>query len=212
MKCVLVFAWVLGFCGSAFAFETPLPFFERKDLTPVFTGAAQAGEIARVGTFSLTNQEGQPVTDSTLRGRMSVVSFFFADCGSICPRLMSVLQKFRKQLDRMADAPRFYSMSVTLERDSAAKLKTYAKTRGIDLAHWDLITGDRGQIFKIGRDTLQADKRIGTKDERSDFIHSDNVYLLDGALRVRGIYSAFDAGSMKNLAADIARLKTEKAD
>jgi protein SCO1/2 len=106
----------------------------------------------------------------------------------------------------MSSKVRFYSFSVTPEQDTPQVLKDYGKERGFDLSNWMLLTGERDAIFRVGREIFKADRSVGAQKTPDSFIHSDNLYLLDQKLRIRGIYSSGSSKQVEYLAQDIRRL------
>lgn len=187
--------------------ESALPFFDAKDLTPVFEGTPQFKQLhpAQVTKLKLVNQDGQAVTEASLKGHLSLINFFFTSCGYTCPMMMQSLQKLRPELERFKGL-RVYSLSVTPETDTPPVLKSYARTRSLDLSAWDLLTGERAEIFHIGNDLFRANRQIGKVDP-SSFTHTENLYLVDRERRIRGIYKALDKDSLKLLIRDLAALE-----
>lgn len=207
----LLLGCLLSFSASA-STDLALPFMDANSFTPYWTEEPSrvVQQPATVTPFQFTNQLGEAVTDSQMRGHVSLVNFFFTSCGSICPRLMSQVQKVQKKLASVPQA-RFYSFSVTPKRDTPERLSFYAKSRKLDLKNWDLITGNHEAIFSLGRGIFRADRNPdGTKSE-SGFIHSLAIYLVDPQLRIRGVYQSEKPEDMKLLVADAAKLAKESA-
>ncbi len=209
------------FLGVAFLFsigaraDRPLPFYDAKSLTPYWnfekSSENRAFSPAVLDSLSLTDENGKPFTQKAFDGKVSLVNFFFRGCGSLCPMMMHKLQSLQSELRRRgADRDlEFFSFSVMPEQDSPAVLKKYAASHGMDLARWSLLTGDRKEIYRIGREIFQADR--SPRGVRGDFIHSSNVYLLDSERRIRGIYDTQNTEQMGFLEQDIVRLERENA-
>ena len=51
------------------------------------------------------------------------------------------------------------SFSVTPKIDSVAQLKKYALEKGINDSKWNLLTGDKKQIYKLARSLILLLKR-----------------------------------------------------
>src|SRR4051812_454258 len=45
----------------------------------------QLDDLGPVGTFTLTDERGEPFSDAALRGHVTLVSFLFTRCDTICP-------------------------------------------------------------------------------------------------------------------------------
>ena len=95
------------------------------------------------------------------------------------------------------------------DRDTPDRLRDFAKVRQLNLAQWELLTGDKEQIYHVGKDMLKADGAPGASKNRRSFTHTTNLYLIDKKLRLRGIYDSTDAAAMKLLVRDIAALNHE---
>ncbi len=190
--------------------QPPLPFMSASDFTPYWNDSAQkpAPLPATVTPFQLKTQSNGLLTEASLRGHVSLVNFFFTSCGSLCPRLMSQVQKVQEKLAPLAQA-RFYSFSVTPERDSPERLLDYAKARKLDLRNWDLVTGDHDAIFGLGRGVFRADRNPDGTRSKSLFIHTTAIYLVDSNLRVRGVYLSDKPADMQLLVQDAQRLAQE---
>ncbi len=74
------------------------------------------------GTFSLTNQHGEVVTDSQFRGRLMLVFFGFSECPDICPvAMLTITNVLNRMGSKAADiAPIFITLDP--ERDTPARL------------------------------------------------------------------------------------------
>ena len=158
-----------------------LPFFLPKTLSPVWEAKE---EIVKMPTFQLVDQDGKLRDQTMFEGKVSLVAFFFATCSGFCPALIDKL----KEIESVAkDQPnlQFVVMTVDPERDTAERLKLYAKNRRLSDKNWVLLTGDRSTIFSIAKDTFvsEAFKRASGKS----FVHSEHFYLIDQVGRLRTV-------------------------
>ena len=53
------------------------------------------------------------------------------------------------------------SHSVTPEIDTVAQLKRYAKKKRVNASKWNLVTGDKKQIYELARKSYLAVKDAG---------------------------------------------------
>ncbi len=205
----IVFLIPLTCLGS----KLTLPYFDSKELTPYWPKdqdtMSQDYSPATVTPFQVIDQEGRLVTETRLKNQISLVSFFFADCPMLCPTMMTSIKRLQKSLLATNPMPLFFSFSVKPESDSPKKLRQYAKSFGINLANWSLLTGDRKEIYRIGKEVFKADGSVGPQKSESSFIHTKNLYLVDSDLRIRGIYDTDDSKAMALLKKDIAQLQSE---
>ncbi|MBI3790849.1 MAG: SCO family protein [Gemmatimonadetes bacterium] len=72
-----------------------LPVYRDSTLTPEWT--RDPAGIHQVGDFALTDQAGATVTPADLEGKVTVVTFFYATCRDLCPKLRSRLAELRRQ-------------------------------------------------------------------------------------------------------------------
>jgi protein SCO1/2 len=99
------------------------------------------------------------------------------------------------------------SHSVTPEIDSVAQLKRYAIEKGVNDKKWNLVTGDRKQIYDLARKSY-----LVVKDDNSEdygMVHTENFALIDKKKQIRGLYNGISATSVDSLIQDIKRLKKE---
>ncbi len=192
----------------AVADEASPPYFRGANLDPFWSeDAAQVQRDAlRVVAFSCRDQNENVVTQAHLNGRITVASFFFTHCSGICPLVTSRLKKVAAAY---AAAPEvgLISFSVTPDLDTPDTLLRFARKFNLPDERWRLLTGDRTAIYALARDVFQADTRTSATHGPADFLHSENVYLLDQAGRVRGVYNGNSEQSVNELIADIARLR-----
>lgn len=199
-------------------FATPqesLPYFKSKDLQPVWLEKDELKiqkELRGISPFTMTDQSNQSVTKDSMRGKLSVVSFFFTKCAGICPTITNQLRRVQDSIVENQDV-KIFSFSATPDLDTPAVMSNYAKERGVDNTKWHLLTGKRDEIYKLARESFNADtittgeKKRGRTD--GDFLHSESVYLLDKNQRLRGIYNGKSPLSVDELIGDIQSLEKE---
>jgi protein SCO1/2 len=187
--------------------EDGLPFFSDSDLTPAWPTRAASASPAfhRVRTFRFTNQSGTAVTEELLDGKISVINFFFATCGGICPRMTDNLAKVQEAFP--GDDVVLLSHSVTPEIDTVSALKSYAAMKGIQPTKWHLVTGERDEIYRAARESYFADEGAALNGNSDDFLHTEKVYLLDRQRRIRGVYNGTRAMDIDRLMEDIRTLR-----
>jgi protein SCO1/2 len=100
------------------------------------------------------------------------------------------------------------SFSVTPQIDSVPQLKKYALEKGVIDAKWNLLTGDKKEIYTLARKSYFVVKEDGDGGPH-DMIHTENFVLVDPDKRIRGYYDGTDQAAMESLMEDIASLKEE---
>jgi len=158
-----------------------------------------------VADFSLTNQNGKTITQKDYEGKIYIADFFFTTCPTICPIMtknMAGIQELIKEDDDVL----LLSHSVTPVIDSVAQLKKYAMEKGVDDTKWNLVTGDKKQIYELARKSYLAVKTDGDGGP-FDIIHTENFILVDKERRIRGFYDGTKTEDIDRLMDDLRILK-----
>ena len=188
-----------------------LPYYTTADFTPhwIEKGSSQLDTLHTIPSFSFTDQGGNTITEKTTAGKIYIADFFFASCRGICPILTKNLKLVQ---DAFAgdDQVLILSHSVTPEQDDTAVLKKYAANYGVINTQWHLLTGNKDSIYTIARKGYFADEDLGLKLGTNDFLHTENMLLIDKNKRIRGIYKGTSPAEMNNIIADIKLLEQEK--
>jgi len=164
----------------------------------------------RIADFSLLNQNGDTITQENYRDKIYVADFFFTTCPTICPIMTANLVEVQAAL---ANDPEvlLLSHSVTPEIDSVAQLKKYAIEKGVNDAKWNLVTGDKKQIYELARKSYLAVQEDGDGGP-FDMIHTENFILVDKQRRIRGFYDGTKEEEMDRLLSDIEILKNSEEE
>lgn len=161
----------------------------------------------QIDNFSFTNQNGETVTQNHYQGHIYVADFFFTTCPTICPIMTDNMVFLQNQLKEKPNV-KLLSHTVTPEIDSVAQLKKYALEKGVDDTRWNLVTGDKKQIYKMARTSYMVVKTSGDGGP-FDMIHTENFVLVDPQGRIRGYYDGTQNEAMYTLLEDIEILQRE---
>lgn len=161
----------------------------------------------KIAPFSLINQNGLNITDNDYSNKIYVADFFFTTCPSICPKMTANMGLIQEDI-RTDNQVLLLSFSVTPEIDSVAQLKRYAIEKGVIDSKWNLLTGDKKEIYELARKSYLAVKTNGDGGEH-DMIHTENFILVDPEQRIRGFYDGTDTTAMDELLSDIRVLQEE---
>jgi len=101
------------------------------------------------------------------------------------------------------------SFSVTPDIDTPKVLKAYAQQKGVNDNRWNLLTGDKKEIYNLARRSYLVVQEDGNGDEH-DMIHTENFVLIDKQRRIRGYYDGTQREDMDQIRADIDILRQEK--
>lgn len=162
----------------------------------------------KIADFALINQNGKTITQNDYRDKIYVADFFFTTCLTICPIMTDHMVQIQNELTNDKDVL-LLSHSVTPEIDSVAQLKKYALEKGVNDAKWNLVTGDKKQIYELARKSYLAVKDDGDGGP-FDMIHTENFMLIDKKRQIRGFYDGTNPDDISRLLDDIIILKKEK--
>jgi protein SCO1/2 len=163
---------------------------------------------AKAPVDSFINQHGDTFSTAALAGHVSVVQLFFTSCEGICPVISGSMSQVQKEFAGNKEV-RLVSFSVDPARDSVPALKKYASRFSADSAQWMLLTGDKKRIYDLVRYGYRLpDIEPGTGGEE-DFIHSDQLVLIDRNSIIRGYYGGTDTAQVRMLIEDVHTLLQE---
>ncbi len=181
----------------------PLPVYGEKIQTP-------DGEIAHsVPPFEFINQLGEAVSDKDIAGKIWVANYIFTSCPTICPQMTRNLQPVHDYYRNDIEV-QMLSFTVDPKRDQPERLKKFAERYNVQHEKWYFLTGEKKALYRLARKGFYLSATEGDGD-KGDFIHSENVVLIDQNRRIRGIYNGTDEKAIRQLMNDINKLKKEKA-
>lgn len=152
--------------------------------------------------FSLTNQDGRPVSAEDFRGKVVLLYFGYTNCPDVCPMTLALLERAVESLGSEAARVRVLFVSVDPARDSAAALKRYVS------AFAPVVVGLRGEDGAL--DALIRRYRVTYHREPPDahgyyaVDHSSAVFIFDRDGEARLL--AGESSPPKVIAADLRRL------
>jgi len=158
-----------------------------------------------IADFKLINQNGDTITQSFYKDKIYVADFFFTTCQTICPIMTDHMYEIQK---KTISDPEILLLShtVTPEIDSVAQLNRYAKQKLVNASKWNLVTGDKKQIYDLARRSYLAVKTSGDGGPY-DMIHTENFMLIDKQRQIRGFYDGTNPEAVETLLEDIKTLK-----
>jgi protein SCO1/2 len=107
-----------------------------------------------VPDFHLTNELGQPISLTGLRGKAVAITFFFTRCPypNFCPRMNNNFAEAQKKIERQQNGPTNWmllSVSFDPANDTPETLHQYAKVEQYDPNHWHFLTGSDAEITQL---------------------------------------------------------------
>lgn len=192
--------------------QKTLPVYNPADVNPelVDSTVQYVSKYHTIADFSFTNQNGKTITQKDYEGKIYVADFFFTTCGTICPKMTTNLAEVQKAI---INNPKVMLLSHTVfpEVDTVEALKAYATKNGVDDRKWNLVTGDKKEIYTMARKSYLAVK-LGKPSQLYDMVHTENFVLVDAKKRVRGFYDGTKEEDIKRLIEDINFLCQDEKD
>ena len=187
-----------------------LPYYNEESFTPhwISPDTEEVQTFHKIPDFKLVNQLGDTVTQKTFEGKIYITDFFFTSCPGICLKMTGNMSKLQKEFKDDPDIL-LLSHSVTPSIDSVQVLKSYADKNGVIATKWHLVTGDKQEIYDLGRTQYFVENDLGIPKDINDFLHTENFLLIDKNKHIRGIYNGLNSASVAQLIIDVKALKLE---
>jgi protein SCO1 len=161
-------------------------------------------QIRPVPPFSFINQYGKKTDESFIKGKVCVASIFFTNCPGICPRMSTSLSSVQ-DVFRNNKNVKILSVTCDPERDGITELHNYANVYSVNGFQWQFVTGNKKELYRFARKGLQVVTTDGDGGP-DDFIHSQNLVLIDQEGYIRGYYDGTNEEEAKELIKDIFKL------
>lgn len=186
-----------------------LPYFGEFDIQQTQTG--QDTVYYPTPKFILLNQDSQPITESILQGKISVVDFFFTDCPSICPILSSQMSRLQQRIQQTDEFARIQLLSISVNptKDRPTVLKAYADRLNAQRPEWTFATGGADGIYRLAEKGFML-TAFPSDTAAGGVFHTDKVTLLDSERKIRGYYDGTSTKSMDQLFDDLQILLNER--
>lgn len=107
--------------------------------------------------FTLSDQDSQPFSLASARGKVILLDFIFTRCPGPCPLLSLKFSRLQKQLgDRLGKNVMLLSVTIDPRHDTPEVLRDYAKRYEANLNGWKFLTGST-------RDTILTATAFGAE-------------------------------------------------
>ncbi|MDJ1479167.1 SCO family protein [Cytophagaceae bacterium YF14B1] len=164
-----------------------------------------------VPDFELTNQDGKQVKGASLKGKVVVADFFFTRCPGMCKKMSSQMTRVQERFQNNPEI-QIVSFSVDPENDTVPALRNYADMYDIKTEKWQLLTGDKPQIYRLAKYGyfVTAKENDPTAQNLEDqFVHTDKFVLVDKGGVIRGYYNGTNRKDVDRLITEIDILLQE---
>lgn len=181
-------AIILGLFYIALSPRKALKIYSPADVNPELADSTvqSIAHHHKIAPFAFTNQNGKTITQKDYEGKIYVADFFFTTCQTICPIMTNNMAWLQEQVKDIPGVM-LLSHSVTPDVDTVPVLKAYAQEKGAIDGKWNLVTGDKKDIYYIARKSYLAVKSTSSA-ELYDMVHTENFILVDKKGRIRGFY------------------------
>lgn len=147
-----------------------------------------------ISDFSLTNNEGKPITRDSLKGHWTYMFFGFTSCHHVCPTTMAELNQAYNKLKTVLTAkqlPKVMLVSVDPARDTVTRINAYVKGFNKNFIG---ATGSKVDIDKLAKSVgaiyMQTNKdKLADGTTSYDIDHSGAVMLLDPKAHLRAFFT-----------------------
>lgn len=179
-RSILIFAGACIAIAAALAVVT-MVLVGRQPSAPISTEVTSTGQPQVGGPFQLVDEEGQPVDETMLNGKWSLVFFGFTYCPDFCPTTLSMLEATKARLGDQADNVQLVFISVDPARDTPKAMKDYLSTYPMDVVG---LTGTPEQV-RVAADAYRVLYEKVGEGENYTMNHSLTIYLMgpDGKFR-----------------------------
>jgi protein SCO1 len=163
------------------------PFFVKKHLD--ITAATLINSVDPITSFNLTDSEGRPFTEKTLRGKWTLIFFGYTDCPDICPATLSIVREtWNTFLPNKQPPANFIFASINPIDDTKQQLKQF-------LANFhEKFIGITGEKQEMNRLSAQLGIFASTSDEKSAkgkpiIDHTAALFLIDPQMRLKAVFT-----------------------
>lgn len=119
------------------------------DADNYFDGATAVEPPRQLSDFTLTGNDGKPLSLSDLRGKVTLISFGYTNCPDVCPQTMGDFERIKDMLGEQADDVNFLLISVDGVRDTPETMQRYISAFDPDFLG---MTGSEDDLRRIGGD------------------------------------------------------------
>lgn len=143
----------------------------------------ESAEVKIGGEFTMTNHNGQTVTNEDFEGKPMIVFFGFTYCPDICPTTLSRLSSSLDKLGSDAEKVNVLLVSVDPERDTPGALGQYLQSFHKRITG---LTGSPDQLAAFAKNYKAYYKKVATADGGYTMDHTAAILMFDSAGRFTG--------------------------
>jgi protein SCO1/2 len=161
----------------------------RRHTQPSLSGGVLS-DMPQAPDFSLSDQNGQTVAMSRLKGKVVALTFLYTHCPDVCPLIGSQLAAADQRLGADAKNVGIVSVSVDPSGDTLPSVKKFTEDHNLaGQSNWHYLMGSPGQLKPVW-DAYHVGSSATSEGAVQGADHSALVYLTDTTGRLRVILSA----------------------
>jgi len=143
-------AWLLFLLAVTGAAACATPAYDEK----AALAKSQAAIGRTPGNHRFTDSDGHTVVLSQLRGKPLVVSLVYTSCYHTCPVITRHVGRTTEIARQALGADSFHVITVGFDtvNDTPARMKSFARERGIDTARWRVLSADAATMKRFTDD------------------------------------------------------------
>lgn len=200
-KTILVFLLIVG--GLSYTgYKVIIAIDEKLSPLPVY-----GSDDHVIESFHLQNQKSQTFDSREHLNSVWVVNYFFTSCPSICPKMMKNMQEVHDVVRSESDIL-LLSMTVDPKRDTSEKLMAYLDNYNVNHDSWQLLTGSKKDLYRLARKSFLISATDGGGEEY-DFIHSENIIVIDKDRKIRAIINGTDPEADRKILQTVSRINNK---
>jgi len=217
IKKVIILVSILAIPGFLFFYLLPhfaknryksLPIFGKKVVASTFH-SVKGKKIPdtiyhQVPDFKLINQHNDTVTWKSLQNKIVVLNMFYSGANN-----QGTSKYIKKLSDGYEQKPLVKFLSLSVDPLDKSRIKDFAEQFKAKAGKWDFLVGDTIQTYPLIRKGLLLDVVADETKEKTNFLFSNKIVLIDNLHRIRGIYDADNAEANARLEDEIKVLIAE---
>lgn len=137
--------------------------------------------------FTLTAQNGQPISEQAFRGKPTALFFGYTHCPDVCPTTLFEMNGWMQKVDPDGTKLNAYFVTVDPERDTPEIMNQYVSNVSNRITG---ISGDPAKVMDMVKGFRVYAKKVplDEKDPNGDYTmdHTASVFLLDASGRFAG--------------------------
>ena len=175
-------------------------------------------------SYTLLSDQGGTVTSSDLKDQVVLYNFIYTHCTTVCPALTGQMLQTQNAVlgdQLLRDHVTLVTITFDPERDSVARLQTYASEMNASAEGWIWLTGDLIEIKRVVGGEFgvyfekvplggveRSDDTSMTVEHGYDFIHENAFILVDSQGIIRAEYR--DLIEVRQMVQDLRRVVREE--